>query len=214
MDAKKNDILRYCAGGAFLLQALLQLPYLGNVIWLIIYALIGVSFFIKKPVLATVGGAAWVVMSAINFIGSLSYGAFAWCIERGAYWWPVEQILFLAAKILFVVFTIKRKKQLGIAAAGLYIIAYLGEILFLGYSLWIENLLDVACFAFAAFAYESTPVKGKPAAPKPNVVQTPNVAQTPPVLDKIQQLDKLYGLLEKGILTEEEFDTKKHQLLN
>lgn len=208
MDMKKNDILRYCAGGAFLFQALSQLVgglYLGNVIGLIINALIGVSFFIKKPVLATVGGAVWILMSAIELIELLSYGVFAMFIEDGRYWWPVMQILFLAADILFFVLTITRKKQLGYAAAVICGIGYLGNVLLLHSSPTVGMILTVAGYVLAGLAYGDMPTKVK---------KTVSAVVYNSAADKIQRLENLQNLLEKGIITQEEFDAKKHQLLN
>lgn len=200
MDMKKNDILRYCAGVVFLIQALRQLRSglnLVNVIWLIFFVLIGVSFFIKKPVLTTVGGAVWVLMSAINLIEFLSYGILAW--------YTVAQILFLAAKILFLVLTVTRKKPLGYAAAVICGIGYLGNILLLHSSPTVGMILTVAGYVLAGFAYEAMPAKVR--------VSTPVRAYNS-TTDKIQRLENLQNLLEKGILTQEEFDEKKKNLLN
>jgi hypothetical protein len=51
---------------------------------------------------------------------------------------------------------------------------------------------------------------GKTAAPAPQA----QAAQTQPAEDPIQLLEKLGGLLAKGILTQQEFDAKKTDLLS
>lgn len=215
---KKNDILRYCAGGVFLLQVLIIL--LRALIWIfrygnwgilisslitcVPYGLIGVSFFVKKPVMATVVGAARVIVSAIGFLICLVDGEFSGAISTGQYWIVIRTILGFAQAIIFLVLTITRKKQLGYAAAVIYGIGCLGNILFLHSSPTVGMILDVAGYVLTGLAYEHMPAKVRASTP----VRAYNSAA-----DIIQRLENLQNLLEKGIITQEEFDAKKHQLL-
>lgn len=211
---KKNDILRYCAGGVFLLQVLISLfPALqyGNwsnltvsLITCVPYGLIGVSFFVKKPVLATVAGAVRVIEYAIFFLICLVDGEFSWAISTGQYWTVIQIILGFAEAIIFLVLTITRKKQLGYAAAAICGIDYLGDILiFHGYPT-VSMILTVAGYVLAGLTYEAMPAKVRASTP----VRAYNSAA-----DIIQRLENLQNLLEKGIITQEEFDAKKHQML-
>lgn len=215
---KKNDILRYCAGGVFLLKALITL--LWALIWIfrygnwsiltsslitcVPYGLIGVSFFVKKPVLATVVGAAQVIVCAIGFLICLVDGEFSWAISTGQYWSVIDIILVFAEAIIFLVLTITRKKQLGYAVAVICGIDYLGDILLFHSSPTVGMILNVAGYVLAGLAYEHMPAKVRASTP----VRAYNSAA-----DIIQRLENLQNLLEKGIITQEEFDAKKHQLL-
>jgi len=50
--------------------------------------------------------------------------------------------------------------------------------------------------------------------PAPTQVAAPTPPQQPPVMDIPEQIEKLAKLKEKGILTEDEFQSKKHELLS
>lgn len=215
---QKNDIIRYCAGAAFALQAISWLrsgPYMSVVLIALCYmaigasfVVIGASFFVKKPVLATVGQVVRLLPMAITFLTCLVDGEFSWMIETGQYWVLIQIFLALAAEIIFLVLTITRKKQLGIAAAvacGIACgIASFGNTSLLFSSPMEGMILSLVGYVLAGFAFEAMPSKASAKA----LGTTQSSAA-----DKIQRMENLQNLLEKGIITQEEFDEKKKQLL-
>lgn len=204
---QKNDIIRYCAGAAFALQAISWLRsglYISAVLIALCYVAIGASFFVKKPVLATVGQVVYLLPLAISFLTALVDGDFSWMVETGQYWELIQMFLTLAAEIIFLVLAITRKKQLGIAAAVICGIGYLGNILLLHSSPTVGMILSLAGYVLAGFAFEAMPSKASAKA----LGATQSSAA-----DKIQRMENLQNLLEKGIITQEEFDEKKKQLL-
>lgn len=205
---QKNKIIRYCAGVAFLLLAILELKNrlsFWGVVFAIGFAITGVSFLVKKPVLATVGG---IILLAGSLISDLTDGYISslfWCIGAGAFLYPILELLGIATNVLFVILTINGKKQLGYAATATCVIGYLARMVFFHSYLSLYMIVRIASLFLAGLAYEDMPAKVKKTVS--NMVHIS-------AADKIQHLEKLYDLLEKGILTQEEFEAKKKQLLN
>lgn len=201
---KNNDMLRYIASGVFFLQAILSL-FGGLNLYAVLYAiglaLVGVSFLVKKPTLATIGAVVVLLELVLNY---LIAGFLFWYIDTGRYFGLLHMALALAADILFIVLTVSGKKSMGYAAAAVAAAQYLAGIIFLHYSLSLTMLLRLAGLILAGLVCEE-------AAPKRRAA-VPSAAQNS-VADTIQRIEKLQGLLEKGIITQEEFDAKKKQLL-
>lgn len=202
---QKNEVFRYCAGAAFLLLAIMNLKdglSFQNVLLSVSYVITGVSFLTKKPVLAIIGG---IVLLVSTLVSSLSYGYLFWCIRDGNFAQLIRILLSIAVDVLFIVLTATRKKKFAYAAAATYAIRCLYSVIFFHASLSMYMILRIASLVLAGFAYEDMPAKVKKAAP--NVVHSS-------AADKIQRMENLHTLLEKGIITQEEFDAKKNQLLD
>lgn len=202
---QKNKSIRYGIGAVFLLLAITDLTsglFFENVLASIGHVLIGVSFLAKEPLLATIGGISHLVAALIYY---LSYGFLFQCIREGDFAQLIDILLSIAVGVLFVVLTATRKKKFAYATAATYTICCLYTALLYHVSLPEDMALRIASFVLSGLAYENMPAKVKKA--------TPNVVHSS-TADKIQRMENLQNLLEKGIITPEEFDAKKKQLLN
>lgn len=202
---QKKEIIRYCTGAIFLLLAILNLTdglSFRNVLLAVSFVITGVSFLVKKPVLAIIGGIVLLVSTLVN---NLSYGYLFWCIRDGNFAQLIQILLSIVADVLFIVLAATRKKKFAYASAVAYAIRCLYTVVLFHTSLSVYMILRIAGLVLAGFAYEDTPAKVKKAVS--NVVHSSTA-------DKIQRMENLQNLLEKGIITQEEFDTKKNQLLS
>ena len=199
---QKADIFRYGAGACFALLAILLLTkgiYFPNSLYVIAYLLMAASFFAQIPTLGTVGSGLYILITVIQI----------------RWWYGLEDIicdlLLIVAYVIFLIMTLKRgnAKQLSYAAAAVVVVRVTvvfitcGSYISTGFPL-VSALLLAAGFLLAGFAYANMTLKPQ----KPAVS-----AQQNTVVDSIQRLEKLQHLLEQGIITQEEFDAKKKQLL-
>lgn len=201
---KNNDILRYIASGVFFLLAILSLTrgwirYDG--LDAVAYALVGVSFLMKKPKLTTIGAGTLLLWLVLSYLISGTLSSF---IRNGEYSIMLWYVLGLAADILFIILTVNGKKSMGYAAAGVSAVRYLISIIFMHDSFSLRTILWLAGLILAGLVCEAAVPKRRAAAPK---------AAQSSVAGTIERMEKLQGLLEKGVITQEEFDAKKKQLL-
>lgn len=151
-----------------------------------------------------VGGIILLAGSLISDLTGGYIGYIFWCIENGEFLYLILELLSIATDVLFVILTINRKKQFGYAAAATYAIRYLYIVIFFDDSSVVYMILRIASLVLAGLSYGNMPAKVKKA--------TSNVEHSS-AADKIQRMENLQNLLEKGIITQEEFDEKKKQLL-
>lgn len=201
---QKNEVFRYCTGATFLLLAILNFKsslYSLGVLFTFGYVFISASFLIKKPLVATIGG---VELLASTLVNNLAHGYLSWCFYNGRYALLISIFLSIATDVLFIVLTATRERKFAYAAAATYSIRCLLVILSHG-SLSVYVILRIISLVLAGFAYEDMPAKVKKA--------TSNVVHSS-AADKIQRMENLHDLLEKRIITQEEFEAKKGQLLD
>ena len=199
MDKKT---LRFVAGAAFALNCIIRLiTYFtlpGSVgvwsyIWTIAYLLIAVSLFVDLPILTTVGG----IVLTIGAVRSLVV-----MMPRIVPYILVETIAFLL--LVFVGLSRKAAKPLCLLSAILYLAYILMSMLGSGYGLTIRTILLTALFLIGVVLMGIS------------LSATDSKEETAPKSatgDKLDRLIKLKDLLDKGILTQEEFEEKKKQIL-
>lgn len=211
---QKADIFRYGAGACFALLAILQLadfPMYGfafsTCLYAIAYLLMAASFFAQIPTLGTVGSGLHILLAVIPFVTNIG-----WYIRLGEITYLIiDELLPIAAYVIFLIMTLKRgnAKRLGYAAAAVVVVRrfvnFLGWGFYVPYILILSDLLlSAAGFLLAGFAYANVTLESR----KPAASTRQNT-----VVDSIQRLENLQRLLEQGIITQEEFDAKKKQLL-
>lgn len=216
---QKADIFRYGAGACFALLAILQFAMysfdFSTLLRAMAFLLMAASFFAQIPTLGTVGGGLHILLAVIQFVPSIRL-----YIERYKYtgWYSIREItyiinalLLIAAYVIFLIMTLKRgnAKRLGYTAAAAVVVRRLVN--FLGWGFYVpyililsDLLLSAAGFLLAGFAYVNMTLESR----KPAASTRQNT-----VADSIQRLENLQRLLEQGIITQEEFDAKKKQLL-
>ena len=182
------------------------------------YAIIALSMFTQIPIVAAIGTGT-LIFNQVRYIVLISGGKLKFHNS-----WHVEITVLLVVYILIFVASLCRKKG-GIfvfVAGALYVLYFLeghsyngryGIELFasfsLGYVLWMQIAEDVF-FIIGIFFYGlALSVKKRS---KANEV-TCNSVIAAPVENQIERITKLKTLLDAGIITQDEFDVKKEEIL-
>lgn len=151
---KATENTHYIASGVFFLLAILSLTSgrlnLYSVLAAVGYALVSVSFIMKKPKLATGGAVVLLLGQVLSYL--ISRTLFS-CIEAGAYLQLLQIALRLVADSLFIALTVNRKKNTGYAAAAVSAIGYLIGIIFWHGSLSLSMLLWIAGLILTGLSY-------------------------------------------------------------
>ena len=212
-----KSTVRYIAGGLFGLLGILSLVSnlkgsisILSLLWPIGCILIAVGLFTFQRALATVG-AAGLVLSEIrtiiillpSFRDGYGYMGFNYVLREG-----IPYVILLAAFVLLLVATLARgaSMPLGIVSAAVYASYYL--IIILRYHInspsmaILRALLFIVGTVLLGIAFQK---KGQAKAVPGNV--------SPDMAEKIEQLISLKDLLDKGVLTQQEFEEKKQQII-
>lgn len=227
MEKKTSEIMKnVCAGLFILLSALCVFSrlrgifgssqvfaFLGGIrlVFMIPFILVAAGILTRKRTLSMVGCIVVAVLSVLFWRGPFfnSLALPAWMLTLAA--WVVASVSCMSSS--------KKAVILGYICAGLLIVAnvlgYINELSWLHGSVptlktfiyWVFSLCDIASYAALAllgFAFPGVPVNTTAKTnPAPNTTD-----------DKIERLTKLKDLLDKGILTPEEFQEKKKQILD
>ena len=223
---KNNSSLRYVAGACFAGEAvivLIDLVQNGFYFWTLLclagYALIAVSMFAALPILTTAGAGVYAITALrllIIYFGYIKEDGFAWFPKRLLF----TAILFLAFWVILIVVGTNKKsaKQLSFVAGGVAIlrfaIAMIGDKVAYGsFVLTFRDFLSYVLLIVGAFmigmAIDCITVKVSTGT---NVATSKAVSSTP-AESQIDRLTKLKGLLDSGVISQEEFETKKKQIL-
>lgn len=209
MDEKNLKVIRYLAGAMFIAVALTWIPsvlsYWGSgFIWLFMSIL----------------GLAGVLLSALSMFSG-TYSLFAVGVGMLALQNLISlrgvticrNIFLLIAYILLAVAVLQKKKAgvIGIISAFLFIISDLIFQIIVNDNWWgiFYSVESSACEAAGAFL-ACLVVQNTPQAQTANVKQAMAAIKTD---NRIEELTKLKDLLDTGVITQEEFDAKKQQLL-
>lgn len=233
---KKTGSLRYAAGACFAIAALMDIIYVilneymsmpiiaviaGNV-------LLAVAMFASVPVLVAVGGGLQACAVIRTFFALFAVG------DMPMY--MLSKLLLLAAWILIVVAGLLKSggKILGIIAGALAALQGIAAVVFFklvygfvpfpGSTVFLR-LVTIAGMVMVGLAVSSNTA---PAAAKAAVPMTPMAPTAPvapmapmapaapaavPVEKQVERLTKLKELLDSGLITQEEFDAKKKEIL-
>lgn len=206
---QKNEVIRYGAGFCFILLAIYSQIYGFGLFHCISYGLIALSLFIGVPLIGTIGSGLGTLDSAYLLIRVIVYSF----QDSSLWWYSCENLLNLVLFGLFLTITLCRryKKRFGIMASVvasvevlLNIISY-WEYYIRWFSLPTDILMPIIyilCPILLGASYENMPKY-----PKKQTCQ-------PPISKKLDKLEGLQKLLEQNIITQEEFEEKKKQLLN
>ena len=200
---KNKKTLQYVAGALFALLGILSLIFSSSLtLWSIAFALgyllIAVSLFASLPILTLVGGVVLVISVGRSLLLNIRHGYFI----------PFLVVELIAFALLAVAgLSPKASKPLGILSAVFYILyRIMSQLGTIKASFTLQSVLYTVLFIAGAVllgvAFSSNKEKAAPAAGTMSAGS-----------DKIERLTRLKDLLDKGVLTQEEFEEKKRQIL-
>ena len=200
---KNKKTLQYVAGTLFALLGILSLIFSSSLtLWSIVFALgyllIAVSLFASLPILTLVGGTVLVISTGRSLLLNVRHGYFIAFLM-------VELIAF--ALLAVAGLSPKTSKPLGILSAVFYILfRIMSQLGTIKASFTLQSVLFTVLFIAGAVllgvAFSSN--KGKAALATGTMFSGSG---------KIERLTRFKDLLDKGVLTQEEFEEKKRQIL-
>ena len=218
MEIKKNFPFRYAAGGCFAACALIYLiiryghipsgdfyPY--DLLCILAFAVIAVGLFVSVPMVSAAGSALLLVRHAIFLFTQIKY-----IFEFGdCYVWGFLSFLtqtIFALLLLITCLNRRSAKTTGVIAAAVRFFIPAIQIIINSGSLRSIALLLLECAGALCLGFAFSELKDKPKA----------VAATAPkasgVSDTYEKLTHLKELLDKELITQEDFDAKKKELLD
>lgn len=217
---EKKSGLRYVAGAVYVVYAILNIIELvqnGFWIWTFLSVvgavLVAAGLFIALPVLSAIGSGVCGIGPIRMLIVYLSFSVDSWFPKRYIF----IAFLFVAFWILLVIACLNTEnaKQLGIVAGVVAIVRLLAILImdglyqftFMGV-LW--QVIIIVGAILLGFAYTGVQNKNITALSANTAQRTKSVAS---VESQIERLINLKSLLDSGVITQEEFDVKKKQIL-
>lgn len=226
---KKNNSLRYVAGACFGIVALIyingivrnmQEGYYRSALWTLVsivgYALIAVSMFASVNILTSAGGGILAVGAAEVFISNLgTISPFKRYLITGFIW--------LVVCILFVVIGLNRKnaKTICIVAGALLAVrlfvfifcAFCDKIYYdvfsLGFIEFLLNVVEIVGTIMMGLALNIDDAQESSS----KTAGSSGIHSRTPAESQMDRLAKLKDLLDNGVISQEEFDAKKKQIL-
>lgn len=218
MESKTKTPFRYIAGGCFAASAIIYLinnclrHHIFNFYYIsliLAFAAIAVGLFLSVPMVSAAGSVLFLISRVVilfrnvkYFITNPDFFNYSSFFLTGAF------ALFALFALLLLISCLNRcsAKITGIIAAvfrfipAIYIFSF-------GRSLWdiVLLLLECAGAVFLGFAFSG--LKDKPK------VLAAAAPQASGVTDTYEKLTHLKELLDKGVITQEEFDAKKKDIL-
>lgn len=226
---KKNNNFRYVAGACFVIEVLdiiISNIVAGNTLfnpWTLVlivgYALIAASMFASVDILTSVGGGFLAADAIQSLITVIKISLYLWDYIRDdflSFSFQVTSLFIWAVVcILFVVIGLNRKnaKTISIVAAALLVVKFLLTTLSNSFHLNFTNILfntiPIIGTIMIGLVLNIDDVKtssGKTASSN-------SINLTTPAENQIDRLTKLKDLLDNGVISQEEFDAKKKQIL-
>lgn len=220
---ENNNTFKYIAGACFAVLVVLSVIsmiqngfYFWNLFSMIGAALIAVSMFVSVPALTAIGSALYgvgAIRTLILYFGYMQYSSF----PKMTF---IPAILFLVIWVLLLIASLNPKltKKLGIAAgiiaavrflfsliSSLIVNGSLGLITFTGFLSPLALIVGALMIGLSATDNAAKEISAT-AASKATLVEKNSETQ-------IDRLTKLKSLLDNGVITQEEFDQKKKQIL-
>lgn len=226
MESKTKIPFRYIAGGCFAASTIIYLIYLisgidfslSYLFSALAFAAIAVGLFLSIPMVSAAGSALFLILNVVDLFQFLHdlfsyYDSFYFSTYHFIYLIDYLETVIFSLILLVTCLNRRSAKTMGIIAAAvqvlyIIIIGVFGFSWYLNWevSLWVvvRLLLDCAGAVFLGFAFSELKSKSKAAA----------AALWPSgVSDTYEKLTHLKGLLDKGIITQEDFDAKKKDIL-
>jgi len=207
MENKK--VFQYIAGACFALVAVLGLVsaftsrygfYFRSAIAPIAFLIVAIGLFLNKPIIATVGSGIVTIYTLYNFTTMLGRAS-------GMYY--VYMVFIIASYALLTMTTLLHNSSMTTAIiSAVARMIYLAIIAIMGGGTSGVNVITALLYAVGVImiglAFSTQ---------KKNVAPVSNAPIRSQSSNSIEQITKLKGLLDKGIITKEEFEAKKKEIL-
>lgn len=220
MESKTKIPFRYIAGGCFAACALFCLIRLGfslySLTYFLAFAAIAVGLFLSIPMVSAAGSALSLILGVVDlfqFLHDFFSSYYSFYFDFYDFTNLIDYLEAVIFSLILLISCLNRRgaKTMGIIAAAvqvLYIIWVFGSCWYLDWEVSlrfvVQLLLECVSAVFLGFAFNK--LKGKPkikaAAPSASGVS-----------DTYEKLTHLKELLDKGIITQEDFDAKKRDIL-
>lgn len=217
---KNRETLRLIAGACFAISAVLTIvsyapklsygfaAFIIPLLFLVIMdGLIAVSMFTSTPILTTVGSAGQLVFSSLRLISDIEF--FADSGNIGLILLPTILRLFMWLSLIIASIKTKSAKRMGIIAGVIaaveFVVKIIGHCTIFGSAIRIVTIVGVLLVGLSLDGLPARKVAAVASGGQAKIQQGSN--------NTIERLTRLKALLDKGIITQEEFETKKKQIL-
>lgn len=227
---KKNNNFRYVAGACFVIKVLYiiisnivagyTLFNPSTLVTILGYALIAASMFASVDILTSVGGGILAADTIKSLISITKIMLYLWDYFRDSLDFLLSltpAFILSVVYILFVVIGLNRKnaKTISIVAAALLVVNFLVTVLSNSSSdlhfgnILFNYILLIIGTIMIGLALNIDDVK----ASSGKTASLNSINLTTPAENQIDRLTKLKDLLDNGVISQEEFDAKKKQIL-
>ena len=227
---KNRKTLRLIAGACFAISAVLTIvssaqtlsygfdfsTFLITLLPVIMDGLIAVSMFTSTPILTTVGSAGQLVFSSLALISLIAVRE---CFAGNIGHILMYNILgiFIWLSLIIAGINTKSAKRMGIIAGVIAAVSFVANIIgnltifgsmrisFIGFLSSLVTIVGVLLVGLSLEGLATRKVAAVASGGKAKIQQGSD--------NTIERLTRLKALLDKGIITQEEFETKKKQIL-
>ena len=221
MNINNTKLLRYVAVGLFgvlLLKALFNFAFdIFNILYLVSLGLIIAGLLTQKYILIAAGAGTRMLSNVLSFF---SNSQFVSSMLEGGYFKGYEILIMVCSTLFYgisyamlipAVYSRNKAKTFGIAAAALYIATNLLSIILGPYMFdfmsFVVCLIQCAALLITGMLLQEN---GTASQFVSNMVPSVAISSTS---DKLEKITRLKALVDSGVISQEDFEAKKKQLL-
>lgn len=217
LENKKSNF-RLASGVCYILGALYGLftqfssyTWIGGILRIIALILVAVGMFLQFPLLSVIGSGIQ-ILTRYRVIFGIKFLFQSFSMYQAIWWFSGLALMLYWVVFLLAVINIKgKRKNLGIASGCLLLIL---SVLTFGRVQYIifEGIIPAAGAVLFALAADDFPNKIS-SMPAVTPHKSSNTATSEYEGNRVERLAKLKELLDKGVISQEEFDAKKKQIM-
>lgn len=219
LENKKSNF-RLASGVCYILGALYGLftqfssyTWIGGILRIIALILVAVGMFLQFPLLSVIGSGIQ-ILTRYRVILGIKFLFQSFSMYQAIWWFSGLALMLYWVVFLLAVINIKgKRKNLGIASGCLLLILSVltfGRVRYI--SIIFEGIIPAVGAVLFALAADDFPNKIS-SVPAVTAHKSSNTATSEYEGNQIERLAKLKELLDKGVISQEEFDAKKKQIM-
>ena len=217
LENKKSNF-RLASGVCYILGALYGLftqfssyTWIGGILRIIALILVAVGMFLQFPLLSVIGSGIQ-ILTRYRVILGIKFLFQSFSMYQAIWWFSGLALMLYWVVFLLAVINIKgKRKNLGIASGCLLLILYVLTFCRVQYIIF-EGIIPAAGAVLFALAADDFPNKIS-SMPAVTPHKSSNTATSEYEGNRVERLAKLKELLDKGVISQEEFDAKKKQIM-